>query len=184
MKKVMKIVLFILLFLIVVIICVYAYYGGFKKVVFRSEIQGGEIMVYQEVVGDYRQAGKVSDNIYHILLNDYKIETYKGVGVFYDNPNEVEKSKLRSDIGCILEPRDTARQAELQNKFKIRTLSNTKYLVAEFPHKGMMSVFVGLLKVYPALNKYIKENNINIDTPIMEIYDVPNKKIIYRKEIK
>ena len=40
----------------------------------------------------------------------------------------------------------------------------------------------GIMKVYPALDKYLKEHKYS-DSPIMEIYDVPNKKIIYRKEI-
>jgi hypothetical protein len=37
-----------------------------------------------------------------------------------------------------------------------------------------------MIKVYPVIEKYVTENNYQ-DGPIMEIYDVPNKKIIYRK---
>jgi hypothetical protein len=46
----------------------------------------------------------------------------------------------------------------------------------------MMSILVGLMKVYPALEKYTKENGY-AGGAIMEIYDVPNKKIIYRQEL-
>jgi len=39
------------------------------------------------------------------------------------------------------------------------------------------------MKVYPALNKFAKQNGFNEESAVMEIYDVPNKKILYRKEI-
>ncbi|MDR0874503.1 MAG: hypothetical protein LBN27_13735, partial [Prevotellaceae bacterium] len=56
------------------------------------------------------------------------------------------------------------------------------YVVTEFPFKGGMSIMVGLMKVYPALAKYIESQNLK-DSPIMEIYDVQNKVVIYRKEV-
>ena len=40
------------------------------------------------------------------------------------------------------------------------------------------------MKVYPALNRYIRNYNLSEDGYVMEIYDVPNKRIIYRKEIR
>jgi len=69
----MKIVLIIFSVLAVLFVVVYAYYGGFKKVSFRIEHQGGETIVYENVTGDYSQTGKVSDKIYYTLLNDEKI---------------------------------------------------------------------------------------------------------------
>jgi len=50
--KIMKVVLIILAILVVVFIVMYAYYGGFKKISFRIEIQGGETFVYEEMIGD------------------------------------------------------------------------------------------------------------------------------------
>jgi len=57
-----------------------------------------------------------------------------------------------------------------------------KYIVTEFPHKGNMSIIVSIMKVYPALNKYMEENGYEQNVPVMEIYDMPNKKILYRAE--
>ena len=98
MKKVMNIVLIIIAVLAVLLIAVYAYYGGFGKISFRIENQGGETIVYENVTGDYSQTPKVSDKIYYALLNEEKIETTKGIGIYYDNPKKVDKDKLRSDI--------------------------------------------------------------------------------------
>ena len=180
--KIMKIVLLIIIVLIITIIVTYAYYGGFKKINFSVEEQGGEILVYENMIGDYKQTPTVSDKVYYSLLNDYGIATTKGFGIYYDNPKEVEKSKLRSEIGCIVENLDSVTIDKLSNKFQIKTQPFKNYITTEFPFKGKLSVMFGIMKVYPALEKYLKEHRYS-DSPIMEIYDVPNKKIIYRKEI-
>ena len=183
MKKIMNIVLIILAVLVVLLIAIYAYYGGFGKINFRIENQGGETVVYENVTGDYSQTPKVSDKIYYALLNEEKIATTKGIGIYYDNPKKVEKDKLRSDIGCIVENTDSATLTRLAEKYQIKTLPQSDFVVAEFPFKGKLSVLFGIMRVYPALDKFNKEHGY-IESPITEIYDVPNKKIIYRQETK
>lgn len=177
----MKTTLIILGAVAVLLVLVYAYYGGFKKINFHVETSGGETMVYESVTGDYSQTPKYTDKIYYALLNDEKIETTKGIGIFYDNPKNVAKDQLRSEVGCLLENADSTVISKLSGRYKLKTLPVDDYIVAEFPMKGGLSFMVGILKVYPALNKFSLENGFN-DSPITEIYDVPNKKITYRKE--
>ncbi|HEX3048356.1 MAG TPA: hypothetical protein VHY08_26650, partial [Bacillota bacterium] len=38
-------------------------------------------------------------------------------------------------------------------------------------------------RMHPALNKFALENHFSDDSAVMEIYDIPNKRIIYRKAI-
>ncbi len=180
----MKIVLIVLLALAVFITAGYAWLGGFSKVKAADKVQGGEILVYQKVKGEYRNTAKVMDDIYYDLLNNKNIETYKGFGIYYDNPKEVEAADLRSDAGCILEPADAEQTDKLKVKYEIKEFPEKKYITASFPYKNKMSVMMSIMKVYPALNKYCEEKGYDTDTPVMEIYDVPNKKIYYRKEIK
>jgi hypothetical protein len=45
-----------------------------------------------------------------------------------------------------------------------------------------MSIIMSVLKIYPDLIKYVKNNGYSENGPIMEIYDIPNNKILYRKE--
>ena len=181
MKKIMKIILIVIAILVVLIIVMYAYYGGFSKISFRMDNQGGETIVFESVTGDYSQTPKVSDKIYYALLNEEKIETTKGIGIYFDNPQKVAKDKLRSEIGCIIENADSVTLARLTEKYQVKTLPQSNFVVAEFPFKGKLSVMFGIMKVYPALDKFCKEHGYN-ESPITEIYDVPNKKIIYRKE--
>ena len=179
----MKIVLIIIAVSALVLLAIYAWLGGFKKIQFSVEETGGEVLVYESHIGDYKNAGKVIDKMYYALLNDEKVECFRGFGIYYDNPQKVEKSKLRADVGNILENPASEILTQLTPKYKIKTLDKQKYLVTEFPYKNQMSIIIGIMKVYPALNRYISEHNLSEEGYVMEIYDVPGKKIIYRKQL-
>lgn len=178
-----QIIIIVVAILTAIVVGFAAYWGAFKSIKFSVVEQGGETLVYEEMTGDYRQSGVIMDRVYYSLLNDYKIETFKGFGIYYDNPQKVETSKLRSEVGCIIEESDIHRLNELEGKFKIKTYPKGKYIVAEFPYKGKLSVIFGIMKVYPALNKFVKEKGYDEEGAIMEIYDTPGKKIVYRKAI-
>ncbi|MGQ1889982.1 GyrI-like domain-containing protein [Thermophagus sp. OGC60D27] len=180
----MKIALIIIGVTLALMAIVFIYYGGLTKVNCRIDTQGGETLVFKDMTGDYAKSGKLADEIYYALLNDYGIETFKGFGIYYDNPKEVEKNKLRSEIGCIVEQKDISKLSQLKGEFKTKTYPRKSYIVAEFPFKGKLSVILGIMKVYPSIEKFVKDKGYNNVGAVMEIYDVPNKKIIYRKEIK
>lgn len=179
----MKIAVIILVVLVLVILGIWGYFGGFSRLSTKVEVAGGEILAYEKVTGDYKNSGKVSDRVYYSLLNDLKIETYKGVGIYYDKPGTIETSKLRSDIGCFIEERDRHRVEELKKFFEVKEMEREKYLIIEIPYRGPLSVFIGMIKAYPALEKESLKMNISEKNPVTEICDVPNKKIIYRKAI-
>jgi DNA gyrase inhibitor GyrI len=179
----MKIALIIILVLPAIVAVVWTWYGGFTPLKFEIRELPGEVLVYESYQCDYKHTAHIMDQIYHKLLKEDQIETYRGFGIYYDNPQQVEKSKLRSESGCILENPDEETLNNLKAKYSIKTLPQDKYLVAEFPYKGNLSVFIGILRVYPAFNKHIRNNNIQDEGFIMEIYDVPDKKIQYRKNL-
>jgi len=181
--KTSRIILGIILTLILILVTIYAYYGGFYKINFEVRQGGGETLVYRSLKGDYSQTGKVTDEIYQILLSEYEIETFNGFGIYYDNPAEVATEELRSDVGCILPDAHADKIPMLESEFKVETAPFGDFVVAEFPYRGQLSFMVGVMKVYPAMARYVEQQGLNPNTPVMEIYDIPNKKIIYRKEI-
>lgn len=178
----MKTALVILGCIVAVLVLIFAYYGGFKRIVVQTAVQGGEFMVYDTIVGDYRQSGTVMDQLHYALLNDHKVETFKGYGQYFDNPKTTEKSKLRSEAGCVIEAKDLDKVRDL-DQFKSKYLPERNAMIAEFPYKGKLSVLFSILKVYPALNKYAKRNGLNDAGPVNEIYDMPSNRIYYRQEI-
>lgn len=177
------IVIAIISAIITILFALYAYYGGFRKISFELVDAGGEVLVYKSLTGDYKHSGKAIDKIYYSLLEEEGIETFRGFGIYYDNPKKVEASKLRSDVGCVLEDVDEKIIEKLSENYNIKTLPKQKYLVAEFPYKGKISIFIGIMRVYPAMEKYINKEGISEDGFVMEVYDVPGKKIVYRKKI-
>ncbi len=179
----MKIALIIIVILILVVTITYIYFGGFKTINIQITTQGGETVVYEDIIGDYRQSGIVMDKVYHSLLDNDNIETFKGFGKYFDNPKEVAKEDLRSMAGSIVEEKDTAKLKDISGEFKIMKLPVQKYITTEFPYKGRMSVLFSIMKVYPALNRYTEDNGFENNTPVIEIYDIPNRKILYRKEL-
>ncbi|TVR75361.1 MAG: hypothetical protein EA408_00380 [Marinilabiliales bacterium] len=179
----MKIALIILGLVVVIVAALFIYYGGLRRVDFNIEKQGGETLVYVEQTGDYSKSAGPIDKIYYSLLNEEGVETFRGFGIYYDNPQKVEKSRLRSEVGNILEDPDPAILKKLEGKYNIKTLPEKEYIVTEFPYRGKLSVMMGIMKVYPAMNRFVREKGFNEDGWVMEIYDIPGKKIVYRKEV-
>ena len=112
------------------------------------------------------------------MKNNYSIEATKGFGLYYDNPREVDKAKLRSIVGCIVEGKSVEDLKKVSSKYGVKEYPSSKNVVAEFPYKGKMSIFIGIFKVYAKLASYIKEHKYP-QTPIMELYDRPSGRIEY-----
>lgn len=153
--------------------------GFFQKIVIEEKKIGPFVLIYEEHKGDYKGTGKIQDDIYYSLLNEHKIETYKGFGIYYDNPKDVAVDDLRSIAGCILEINNHDKIEYLRERgFKIKEIPAQNSIVSEFPYKNSFSIMIGIIKVYPKIEKYLKENNIE-NNEMMEIYNIPDNKIIY-----
>lgn len=175
----MRIVLVVVILIIIAIALFLNYTGFFAKPVVQEKNVGPFVLVYEEHMGDYRGTKVAQDKVYDILLDTYKIETYKGFGIYYDDPKEVPKDELRSIAGCILEESDYKSIDVLKEKgLKIKEIKNQKSIVAEFPLKNPLSILAGIKRVHPELEAFAKDKGIK-NRIIMEIYDIPNKNIIY-----
>ena len=180
--KAFKIVSGVIVSLVILAAMMYINYGGLSTISFQIKKEGGETLVYQDMKGPYKNTGKAINKISNDLERQFQIETDKEFGLFFDDPRKVKKSNLRSEVGCILQNKDTTGFYWLKSKFNVRVCPVKDYITAEFPYKGKVSIMIGLMKVYPALKKYVKLNGYTEARPIMEIYDMPNNKIFYRIE--
>ncbi|MFH1227130.1 MAG: GyrI-like domain-containing protein [Planctomycetota bacterium] len=175
--KIVKYAAGALVAVILAVVIIAAYYGIFAEVTIREQDQPALILIYKKHIGSYSQVGKVMDELFSSLKKD-NAETTKGFGIYYDNPQNTPAEKLRSVVGCILEEKDRGRVNELKAKYKIQEFPATQVVCSEFPFKGKMSILFGIMKVYPRMFAYISGKGY-ANTPIMEIYDTPNKKIEY-----
>ncbi len=169
---------------IVVVLCItilliyLSGYGLFSSVKITEKNVGPYLLIYEKHIGDYKNAGSVMDKLYYDLKDNYKIETTKGFGLYYDNPQDVAKEELRSIIGCIVEEKTIEDLKDLNNKYGIQEYPISKSVVAEFPFKGKMSIILGIFKVYPKLGAYLEKHEYS-PAPVMELYDQPSEKIEY-----
>ena len=176
--KITKIIAIIIAVIVVLSTIALSRYGLFSSVSITEKNVGPYLVVYKKHIGDYKNGGPVMDEIYYDLKNNYAIETTKGFGLYYDNPQEVDKAELRSIVGCIVEGISVEKIKKLSNNYGIQEYPSSKSMVAEFPYKGKLSIIIGVFKVYPKLASYIKEHKYP-QTPVLEIYNNSNEKIEY-----
>ncbi|MFH1856878.1 MAG: hypothetical protein ABH836_06650, partial [Candidatus Omnitrophota bacterium] len=158
------------------------YEGVFYSVKLREQAVGGYWVVYQGNIGPYEKVEPVIAKVCKNLKND-GIETKSSFGLYYDNPRDMDKEKLKSEVGAILDEKYYDEIGKLKAKYNIKQLKKRNSLVAEFPIKNVLSYMIGPMKVYPAMEKYCKAKNIDCDNVKdsygLEIYDMENKKITY-----
>ena len=152
---------------------------SFRKSIeeFVEKEMGPYELIYKKHIGDYSKTHIVQNEIYESLLAD-GIETTQGFGIYYDDPNTVEITKLRSDLGCILNSENSKKIEPFSAKYNIRIKEKSQCIVIEFPFKNQLSILAGIMKAYPAFKEYATENGVELGEA-MEIYDIPNKKIVY-----
>ncbi|MFH1369091.1 MAG: GyrI-like domain-containing protein [Elusimicrobiota bacterium] len=151
------------------------YAGFFHNVAVTEGVAGPYTLVYQKASGPYQNCAKPMDEVYK-WLKDNKIETAKGFGIYFDNPQTVPQDKLRYIAGCIVD--DKTKLKGLKTDFIIKNFKATKSVIAVFPFKNTMSIIAGVMKVYPAITKYAAGKKLPPNA-VMEIYDTPGKTITY-----
>jgi GyrI-like small molecule binding domain len=179
----MKIVIIISAILFIFLFSFYVYYGGLKRIRPVITLAGGETIAYRDVRGNYKQSGPVSDDVYNQLMEKLDVETFRGFGIYYDDPQKVEEENLRSEVGCIIEKQDLDKIDRIREYFQVKAIPEKKYLTVEFPYRNPLSSLMGVFKVHPVLKKEAIKENPSFTGSVMEIWDVPRKKILYRKEI-
>ena len=157
------------------------YFSFFKSINFIEKEMGPFTVAYIEYTGPYQEAEAIMEEVCNHLLAD-EITLIKEFGVFYDNPREVRESELRSMVGCIIEGEDIKKISNSSEKYQIQVIPKKLSVLTEFPYKNQMSILFGVMKIYPALEEYLIENEY-VRTPIMEIYDLQNGKITYLTEV-
>ncbi len=179
MKKVLIVILIIVAVVAVAALASLGASGLFAKVKPEAARIDAIEFVYEPFVGPYSKTKEPMDRLYYGLLNDEKIETYKGLGIYLDNPANTPAEKCRSIIGEVIEPRDIDRIGGLRSKgYKIAELPAGERITAEFPFASPLSIMLGIMKVYPALGAAAKASG-GEQGAVIEIYDVPAKKIRY-----
>ncbi len=174
--KNMKIIILIAM-LVCIIVLFLAYFGLFSSVNFTESKSNTFTVVYKTIIGDYRQSGAVMDEVFYFLKHSHGVETTKGFGFYFDNPQKTKTENLRSIAGCIADIKINKSEIEKAG-FKTVEVQGANAYATTFPYKSKFSIMFSLFKVYPALSKKLADEGKD-SLPVIEIYDVPEKKIKY-----
>lgn len=163
----MKVFWWIVGIVVVVIVVGMAVMGGFQKVVVSSVEKGPIKMVYVEHKGSYSGVMADFEKVYN-YLDANKIAHFDGIGEYLDNPAKVKTTDLRSNVGYIVD-----KTCKDSGVYKFKNIPNQLFASAVF--NG--SPAVGPMKAYPAMNKWIKDNDYEATGLCLEIYTMKDKKI-------
>lgn len=179
MKKVGIIIVAVIAVVVLAALALLGSAGLFTKVSPKLERSETITFAYAPFVGPYSKTKEPMDKIYYGLLNEEKIETFKGIGIYFDDPAKTPAEKCRSAVGDIIEAKDLDKIEALKAKgYRFSEIPAGERVVAEFPFTSPLSIMLGIMKVYPALGETLKAANIPSGA-VAEIYDVPAKKIRY-----
>ena len=180
--KILKALLIGAVLIVVGFIWFMSYMGMFSKPLISERDMGPYSVVYEEYTGPYQNMGKVFEKISGEMKAE-GIETPRGLGIYLDDPRKVAPDKLRSQGGLIIESKDQPKVPELKMKYKVMEINVAPCVVIEFPIKNNLSYMLGPVKNYAILSKYFELKNYQMGRTY-EIYDMPNKKILFVAEIK
>lgn len=159
------------------------YMGYFSRVNIVEKDEGGFKVIGVNVTGPYSNVAKDMERVSK-QLKEMGVICTKGFGIYYDDPKMVNAEKCRSFVGNIIDEKDFKIVSELKPEgLKIDSIPKAKTVVAEFPIKNTLSYMIGPMKVYPALSNYMSARGYTSVLSV-EIYDIPNKKIMFMMQYR
>jgi len=137
--------------------------GAFKPVELKTEEAGPFKIVYRHHTGAYH---KIVPEIEAVekWANAAGEPCKTSFGEYLDDPDKVDEDRLNSNGGCVVGA-DWA--GKLPAELSYREIPRRLYVIADFD--GAPSI--GPQKVYPKAEKYLAENGLKIDGPIVEMYE-------------
>ena len=161
-----------------ILAAVLGWYGYFSSVLVQEKPVGPYLMVYQKHTGSPNGVGDTIAKIHQNLSVEFKVNSMVDFGLYYDDPKLVDPEKCRALIGCIIENDSEGDLHAISEKYIVATLPRGMAVVVDYPYRNKLSVLFGVLKGYPALLAFMKENNIPLK-PVLELYDVDRKRVRY-----
>lgn len=180
----LKIALLVIGLIVVLFFAVYFYYGGLWIVHVKTEQTGGETIVYETYAGHHAHVGNEMTRMYYTIKGEEKADLYQKAVII---GSAEEKKKTRTpknfDIGFVVDGHSQEITGKLIRKYKAKTLPKEAQLTAEFPYRGPLSISIGYAKTKKAFRRTLAEKKIESVGGVVEIIDVPGKKITYRQQI-
>jgi AraC family transcriptional regulator len=147
--------------------------GAFHAVTVAIGDQGPLRVIYKVHIGAYHKIVPVIEEVEKWAKANGE-PCRISFGEYLDDPANSVEDRMHSNGGCIVEK---AWLSSLPPDFIYREIPSRTYVKAEFD--GAPSI--GPIKVYPRVKKFMKEQNLTSDGPVIETYEVmPGDKVVTR----
>jgi hypothetical protein len=174
--KIIKIILGIVLFLVLASAGFFWYMGIFTAPETDVKSAGPFNMVYEDYTGPYNNVGPVFDQVYQNLKKD-GLDTKRGIGVYFDNPQTVAAEKLRSQCGSIIEENQMQKFDSIKSKYKFQILPARNSLILTYHVRSTLSFMFLPMVAYSAMEKEINARNLKPGGVPYELYDMGNNTV-------
>lgn len=162
----------VLILLLLTLLGFLGYCGLFAPIDIKAEKPPFQELkvAYKFSRGSYKNSGALFTEAHSIA------PTLKCIGVYYDDPNEVDVPRLRYLVGVVLNDTDRPATKEVKEQLEAEGFKTASFPAVDhavttvFPFRGSVSVMIAMARVYPKLREYIKEKLL-CARPLMEIYE-------------
>jgi len=161
----------------------YLYYlGAFRRITFRRNAKVGPyLLIYRQHIGPYKLLAPIAEQVRKIVEEELGIPSESAFGIYFDDPQRVSQSKLRSYIGRIIDPKynedETFKDKVQSAGLKLLYIPSTVSTLTSFPLRSGFSYAMGAKKVYTSA----KRLGIEPKCGVLEIYscDTDGRTITY-----
>ena len=129
-------------------------------------------VAYRALVGPYKNSGAHFDHMLKLVRSCGVKKPEWTLGVYYDNPREVPDAECRYAVAYVLQqdkkelvPRHVQKdvmEGLASAGYVLRDLPSAPALTARFPFKGVVSIILAIVRVYPALDKYASRKGLQV----------------------
>eukprot|EP00008_Paramoeba_atlantica_P005186 CAMPEP_0201483588 /NCGR_PEP_ID=MMETSP0151_2-20130828/7790_1 /ASSEMBLY_ACC=CAM_ASM_000257 /TAXON_ID=200890 /ORGANISM="Paramoeba atlantica, Strain 621/1 / CCAP 1560/9" /LENGTH=202 /DNA_ID=CAMNT_0047866803 /DNA_START=41 /DNA_END=649 /DNA_ORIENTATION=+ len=159
-----------------VVVLGFGWVGFFAKIQPVIAIHEPVTFVAMKMKGSFRQIPTglihVEDKLKSSGITEH--DEPQGVGVFFDNPNEVKEEELRWWIGWTINHEKATQFIDDPNHSEdlfVVSVPSREAVVATFPFHNMFSPMVAPMRVYSAIAQFIGEDPNLTMGPALELYD-------------
>jgi hypothetical protein len=158
-----------------------SYFAGlFDSVKVSMDTTGPYALVYRQHKGPYGGIKFAMYDVFAYCRDNRGFSPKRGFAIFYSDPQIVKPDSLLSDGGYITDTLLT----NVPEPYKTSIFTQCKSVTATFPLRSFLSPMTGATMFYPAMVEFLKKENKQVRGPVMEMYDIAAKKIVYIAPLK
>jgi len=150
----------ILAVIIIVLVIVLSTLGVFTKPELALKEAGPYHFIFSEHKGPFTEISAVFTEM-DLYATEANLVYLHRAGMYLSDPERVPQEQLEWRVGFIVQD-----SVAVPENLKFETLPKASYIIATIEAHAMIAAF----KNYPALEKWVRDNNYQITGPALEIY--------------